>query len=293
MTKKLFFVGLAVMALLATVSLTMAQPGGGPGQGGRGQGGAGGRGQGGPAAGGMMMGGGGAMGILFNEEARKELGITDEQAQKLRDASRTAFEGMARPQEGQRPDPAQMREQMQKMQDAMRKNLEANLSSEQVAKLDVMTFQRSGGLEGPMVNAESLRALNLTDDQKAKLQAAQEKRMEAMAAMRPAEGTNIREMSQDERAAFIAKMQEAGQKANEAFQAELKSILTAEQVAKAESLMKNVPEYLQQRAPAGRTGNREGGGLNWTPGQGTRGENPNREQPRERGNRGNNRQFPG
>jgi hypothetical protein len=119
-----------------------------------------------------------------------------------------------------------------------------------------------------------------------------------MMAMRPAEGTNFRDMSQEEREAFGARMREAGEKANEAFQAELKGILSKEQVAKADELMKNVPEYLQQRAPGqGQGQGNRGGNLDgWRPGQGgPREANPNREQ---RGSRGGDRpaggrQFPG
>ena len=290
MTKRMFVLSFAVLALFAVASMAVAQP---P-QGGRGQGGFGGQG-GGPMGGGMMMGGGGAMGILFNEDARTELGITEEQIQKLREAGEAMRGSFTPPAPGERPDPAQMREQMQKMQADMRKNLEATLSKEQVGKLDVMNFQRSGGLESPFVNVESLRALNLTDDQKTKFAAAQEKRMTAM---RPPEGFNFREASQEERQAQFEKMREAGEKANEAFQAELKGVLSKEQVAKAEELMKNVPEYLQQRAPGqGQGQGNRGGNLDgWRPGQGgPREANPNREQ---RGGRGGDRpagdrRFPG
>ena len=282
MTKRMFVSSFAVLALFAVASMAVAQPPQGRGQGGM--------------MGGPMGGGGGAFGILFNADARAELGITEEQIQKLREAGEAMRGSFTPPTPGERPDPARMREQMQKMQADMRKNLETTLSKEQVGKMDVMVFQQSGGLEGPMVNAESLRVLNLTDDQKAKLQAAQEKRMEAMMAMRPAEGFDFRTASQEERDAFMAKMREAGEKANEAFQAELKGVLSKEQVAKADELMKNVPEYLQQRGP-GRgqgQGNRGGNLDGWRPGQGPREANPNRE---ERGNRGNRpagaRQFPG
>ena len=290
MTKRMFVLSFAVLALFAVASMAVAQP---P-QGGRGQGGFGG----GPMGGGMMMGGGGAMGILMNEDARTELGITEEQGQKLREAGAAMREAFTPPAQGERPDPAQMQAQMQRIQADMRKNLEATLSKEQVGKLDVMVFQRSGGLESPMVNAESLRALNLTDDQKAKLQAAQEKRMQAMMAARPAENFDFRTASQEERQAQMAKMREVGEKANEAFQAELKGVLSKEQVAKAEELMKNVPEYLQQRGPGQGQGQgqRNRGNLDgWQPGQGgPREANPNREERGNRGNRtGGGRQFPG
>ena len=299
MTKKTFLVSFAILALVAMASTTMAQPGGGRGPGGGpGGGGPGGGGPGMMMGGGpgMMMGGGGAMGILFNEDARKELGISEDQMEKLREAGRAMMETMRPPQGGGQngpPDFAQMREQMQKMQTESRKNLETVLSGEQVGKLDVMVFQRSGGLEGPMANVETLRALNLTDDQKKKLEEAQEKMMTAM----PRPDRNIMELPEDERRAQFEKMREAGTKAREAYQAEVKATLTKEQVAKAGELMKNVPEYLQQRGgpggPGGPGAQRRGNNLDgWIPGGGPRGENPNREQRQDRGNRSG-RQFPG
>lgn len=198
------------------------------------------------------------------------------------------MESMPRPERGQQdgpPDFTQMREQMQKMQEESRKVIESVLTADQLTKYDVMVFQQSGGLDSPMINVNSLRALSLTDDQKAKIEAAQEKVRAAM------QGFDFRNASEEERNAQMEKMRAA----REEFQATLKSILTADQLAKAEELMNDVPEYLQQRrgGPGG-PGGRQGGGLDgWQPGQGPRGENPNREQ---RGNRGGSReggrQFP-
>jgi hypothetical protein len=208
---------------------------------------------------------------------------------------------------------AQMREQMQARQAEMRKNLEATLSADQVAKLDVMVFQRSGGLNpqppaggpggagaGPgaggarggfgMINVENLRALGLTDDQKKKIEEAQEK---MRTAVRPPEGFNFRDATPEERQAQIEKMREVGQKAGEEFRATLNGILTARQKARAEELMKNVPEYLQRPAPGQGGQGRQGGNLNnFQPGSGVPGQNPNREQRQQRTNTGN-RQFPG
>lgn len=219
------------------------QPGAASGERGGGRGGPGG----GPGGGrGGMMGGG--MEILMNnEEARNELGVTDEQKQKLEEADRVMRESMPRPEEGQRPDPTQRREQMEKMQTESRKIIEAELSAEQLAKLDVMIFQQSGGLDGRRINVDSLRALDLTDDQKAKIQDALEK-MNA-----DTQGISFRDASEEDR----QKMQTA----REEFQAALKSVLTEKQLAKTEELMQNVPEYLQrQGGPGGPGGGRPGQG---------------------------------
>ncbi|MCL2117475.1 MAG: Spy/CpxP family protein refolding chaperone [Planctomycetaceae bacterium] len=305
MRKRMFLASFAVLALIATATMVMAQPGGGQGRPG-GQGGQGGPGGPGGPGGGMMM-GGTAMGVLFNEEARTALGITQDQMEKLQEAGQALFANMPRPQQGQAPDMAQMREQMQKIQAEGRKNLESILSADQVTKMDVMVFQSSGGLNPPaqtaggpgsmgfgmggMVGVESLRALNLTEDQKKKVQEAQDKMMEAM---RPQGGMpDFQNMTQEERQAFGARMQEAGQKARGEFYAAVKGTLTDAQKAKAEELMKDVPQYLQRPAP-GQGGNRPGGNLNnFRPGEGAPGTNPNREQRQQRGGAGGGRQFPG
>ena len=161
-----------------------------------------------------------------------------------------------------------------------------------------MVFQRSGGLEGNAISVETLRVLNLTDDQKTKFAAAQQKLTEATLPVGRGGGNagragntagaapNTPALTPEQ----IAANTEANAKAREAFQAELKGILTKEQVAKAEELMKNVPEYLQQQqrggaggvgqgnAPGARGGNAAGTGAgrggnqgNAPTGTGTRG----------------------
>ena len=204
------------------------------------------------------FGGGGAMGILMIEEAQTALGITEEQMQKLQEAGQAMFANMPRPGQGQMPDPTQMREQMQKIQTESRKNLESILSADQVAKLDVMVFQRSGGLNPPVpagdrpgagfgggITIDTLRALDLTDDQKEKAQEAVDQRMETTSALGPAGGgPNLPQLSDDERAA----RREATQKINDEFSAAVNAVLTDDQKIKAEELMKDVPEYLQRPA---------------------------------------------
>lgn len=284
MTKKVFL-SFAVLALFAVASMAVAQPGGARGQGGpQGQGPQGPQGR----QGFQMMGGGGVMGILMNEEARTAIGVTEAQIQAIREAARPTTGDRptpGTPGEG-RPDPAEMQARMQAMQEQMRKAIEEALDDTQVAKLDTMVFQQSGGLEGFGVSADSLRVLGLTDDQKKKLEEAQAKMREAMP--RPEPG--------GERPNF-EQMRETMEKAREAFQAELKGILTAEQTAKAEELMKDVPEYLQRRGPgADGPGNRGNNFGNWQPGDGPQGTNPNREAGRTRspreGGAGTGRQFP-
>ncbi|MCL2348863.1 MAG: hypothetical protein FWC50_11470 [Planctomycetaceae bacterium] len=289
MTKKLLVLSIAVIALTATASLVMAQGPGGPG-GGRGPGGpGGGRGPGGPG-GGMMM---GAAGVLMNEDARKELGITDDQEKKLTEARDQMRASFAPPQggPGQRPDPAQMaqmREQMQKMQTEMRANIEKILNKDQVEKLDVMVFQRSGGLDSPMANNETLRALGLNDEQKKKIDAINEKAFAEMRDMFGA-GGSPRDMSNEERQAMRDKMQ----KSRDARAAEVKAVLTPDQVEKAVKLMDNVPDYLKARPGQGGRGGQGGGFGNYQPGQGGGATNPNREAGRTRQGNGGGRRISG
>jgi hypothetical protein len=99
-------------------------------------------------------------------------------------------------------------------------------------------------------------------------------------------------MSEDDRQAFFTRMQEAGLKARTEFYAAVNGVLTADQKAKGEELMKNVPEYLTRRPQGPGAGNRQGGSLNFTPGQGVPGRNPNREQTPQQRNPGS-RPFPG
>ena len=295
MTKRMFLTSFAVLALLATASMVMAQP---PAGGQRGQGGQGGQGRQAGAPGGQVgqiPGGGfnqgGAMGILAIAEARTALGVTDDQMAKLRPAAPatgaapaanlTAEERAARTAERAA---------------AARKTLEETLTKDQVTKLDIMVFQRAGGLNslnppapttgnanaprgggagfgGAQVTLDSLRALSLTADQTKKFE-------EAQAALRAATPQRAPGGNAGPPAAPTAEETAARQKANADFRAAVSALLTAAQKAKSEELMKDVPTYLrpQTRTPgaggagagAG-AGNRGAGGAGAGTGGGARG----------------------
>jgi len=276
----MFLTSFAVLALLATASMVMAQPGQGGGQ--RGQGGQGGQGRAVGAqppggAGGFQV-GGGAMGILAIAEARTALGVTEDQMTKLRPAA---------PAPGTTPAaPANLTAEERAARTAeraaaARKNLEETLTKDQVTKLDIMVFQRAGGLNslnppaaptagganapraggaafgGAQVTLDSLRALNLTADQTKKFE-------EAQAALRAATptrqgGGNAGGPPAQPTAEELA----ARQKANADFRAAVSALLTDAQKAKAEELMKDVPTFLrpQARTPGA-------GGANAAPGAG-------------------------
>ena len=289
MTKRMFFTSLAVLALFAATSMVMAQPGQGGGQRGQGQGGQGraaGAQPGGP--GGFQV--GGAMGILAIAEARTALGVTEEQMAKLRPAAPAPGAAPAAP---ANLTPEERAARTAERAAAAWKNLEDTLTKDQVAKLDIMVFQRAGGLNslnppaapapggnanaprgggagfgGGQITLDSLRALNLTADQTKKFG-------EAQAALRAAMPTQPRvggnaggppaQLTDEERA--------ARQKANADFRAAVSALLTDAQKAKAEELMKDVPSYLrpQPRTPGAGAGNRGAGAGNRGAGGGARG----------------------
>ena len=280
MTKRMFLTSFAVLALVATASMVLAQQGGQGRQAGQGrQGGQG------PQAGQNFQGGLQA-GILGIADARTALGVTDDQWQKYQDATRAIREANPAPARTgggapATPDPAAQaaaRERTQKIAAETRKNLESILSKEQVEKYDAMVFQRTGGLNPPApaaggpgagggagfaggagnaITVDSLRALNLTDDQKKKVQEAIDKRAEATRALGPAAGgPNAPQQTQEERTA----RREATQKISGEFFAAVKAALTDAQKAKAEELMKDVPEFLRPQRPAGAGANAPGSG---------------------------------
>ena len=286
--KRMFLTSFVVLALLATASMVMAQPGQGGGQGGgqRAQGGAGFQG----GAGGFQQPGAGLPAVLAIAGARDALKIDADAWQKLQDAAtavRTANPGPARAGGGAgappaAPDPAAQaaaRERQQKIAAETRAAIEGILSKDQVTQMDVMTFQRTGGLNPPApttagpnaaaggfaggaggaaITVDSLRALELTDAQKTKVQEAIAKRTADTAALGPAAGgPGGNQATAEERAA----RREATQKINEEFLAAVKAALTDAQKAKAEELMKDVPTFLRpQRPGAGGAGAPGGAG---------------------------------
>jgi len=256
---------------------------------------------------------GGHLGVLTNPEARTAMGVTDDQMQKLAAARQEMLANMPRPQQS---DAAQMRQHLQRMLTESRKVLEKTLSADQVSQLDVMVFQGAGGLNPPAQNpdgtggmrlgggihVESLRALNLTDDQKAKIQAAQDQMMEAMITL--PQRFNFQNATPEEMQNFRNKMQEISQNANREFRTLVNGTLTDAQKVKGQEMMNHVPAFLQRRSPGrqpgvlwqprGTGGEPNRGNLdNFVPGQGVPGQNPNREQIPQHSPRSGGIQFPG
>lgn len=255
--------------------------------------------------------GGGVMSVLTNEQAQKDLGLSEDQISKLREAGEKLFSQMRPPQGqggqgrgqrgegggGNRPafDPEQFRARMEQMQKETRSAIEGILNSDQIQKLDVMVFQSSGGLDSPFINVENLRVLNLTDDQKKKITDLQASSMrEGMRRME-----EFQNMSEEERRTAMEEARERMQASREKQKSEILAVLTDEQKTKAASLSSETPDYLKRQergGPGGPRGGREGRNArdfgDWTPGQGGgEGRNASGEARRERPRQG--RSFPG
>lgn len=279
---------LVAMTVLATTAY--AQPGGGRG---RGPGGPGG------GPGGPGMGPGGPGMAVLDEEFRTQLGLTEEQTQKMREAFRETFrppqggpQGGPRgggPGDGPRQRPTreqmdQIRADMEKRQDEMQTKIKGILSTEQFEKYRVLSFQTVGGLDSPFLNEKLLDVVNLNDEQKAKIKAIAEERNEAFRKRmeeNPVNWEDLRGMSEEQRRAAFEKRRTEAEEFNKQFREKMTGVLTAEQKEKAEKMTEGAKE-LREKMESGRRDRRGGergegreyrpGNDSWRPGQGARGE---------------------
>lgn len=141
-----------------------------------------GRGPGGFGGGGF---GGGPLGVLRDQGAREELGITDDQMEKLQDIQRKSFEqmremfsGMRDLSEDERRERfAEMREKMTKAQEEMQTKIDDVLLPQQRDRLKQIALQQRMrfGAQNAMGSPEIAKELGITDEQREKLrQVAQE-----------------------------------------------------------------------------------------------------------------------
>ena len=177
MTTSVLAVGLA-MCLAGSV---MAQPrGGGGGRGGQG-------GFGGGGFGGFGGGGGGTLMLLFDENVRKDLGVTDDQWQRLQDGQRkmqermgTAFQGLRDLSEEQRT--ARFEEIRKQSQDAQ-KELENILTAAQrdrLKQIGVQSRLNRGNAADALSSDELSQDLGLTDADKDRIRKANEEAQEEL-----------------------------------------------------------------------------------------------------------------
>lgn len=221
----LVMVGLLSLATWGGIVRRRRAPEGGQGQGG----GFRGRGRG-------MMGfpGGGLLLLLHNESVQKDLQLTPEQIDKLKELGKTTVEG-GREQWAKLRDlspedrQAKMKELRPKMQargEEIKKKVEAILTTQQLARLKEIRLQADG--PAALVNADVVKALNLTDEQKEKIKTLRQQ----VADLRKEAGKLSREERQKKRAEMMEKMQ----KLREKVLADIVALLTPEQRAQLEKL---------------------------------------------------------
>lgn len=156
------------------------------------------------------------------------------------------------------------------------------VTTEQKAKARTLTFQAMGGLDSPMINMDSISALNLSDEQKEKAGEAF-KSMEKERIAQMEEGLKLIEkaiekgganMSEEDRRALEEEgraLQSRIIATGKTLGTKLRAHLTAEQIELEKHLMANRPAYLPRlpRQMRGDFTEQYSPGLDsWTPGQG-------------------------
>ncbi|MCL2306506.1 MAG: Spy/CpxP family protein refolding chaperone [Planctomycetaceae bacterium] len=284
------------MLFLSACSGFVFAQGFGPG-GGRGPG------PGGPGGPGMMMGGPG-LAILFSEENRQDIGLSDKQVEDIR----AAFRDM-RPQQGQafpgrdatEAERQKFREQMQERLNETIKKVESILTKEQLEKSRIRAFQAGQGFGSLGMSPFAQAALDITDSQREKIRGFQQESMDKMRTFmeqnRPA--TSVADMTPDERRQYFEsmqpKMRQFMEENRKEMETKIQGILTDAQKKLGEKFISETPDYIQKAIEAGPRGpmNRGGGGQqepgggyrpnagSWRPGQGvpSRGETPEKRFP--------------
>jgi Spy/CpxP family protein refolding chaperone len=250
-----FAIALVTLATVAFATDLQAQ-----GQRGQGQG----QGRGGRGMGGMMGGpgggpGGGMLMLLMNEAVQKEIELTadqKEQFQKIRtesqEAMRTRMGDMQNlSQEERRAKMQEMRKEMEETAAKTQKKVEGILLPHQLKRIKEIQVQMQG--LRALANPEVAKELGLTEEQQAKIKAANE---EAMKAMQEMFQGGMRNLSQEERTAAREKMD----KAQKDTETKLMEVLTAEQKEKLEKMKgeKFDTSTLMRGFGGGQGGNRRG-----------------------------------
>lgn len=165
MKRWISFVAVAV-AMCVVAGDASAQPGRGRGAGGFG----------GPGGGF----GGGALGVLRDEAAREELGVTEDQMEKLQEIQRKSgeqmremFSGMRDLSEDERRERfADLREKMTKQQEEMQSQIDDVLLPQQRDRLKQIALQQRMrfGAQNALGSPEVAKELGITDEQREKLQ---------------------------------------------------------------------------------------------------------------------------
>jgi len=133
---------------------------------------------------------GGPVGVLRDEQAREELGITEDQMEKLQDIQRKAGERMREMFSGMRDLPederrerfAEMREKMTEQQAELQKEVDEVLLPQQRDRLRQISLQQRMrfGAQNALASPDVAKELGITDEQREKLQKAAEEAQEEL-----------------------------------------------------------------------------------------------------------------
>jgi hypothetical protein len=228
--------------------------------------------------------------IAKDKNVCNELGFTDEQAAALktaRDAVQAqillnASKYVSRFKSMSEADHKSIQEDLEKDLQRITNHVDTLTTPEQKKSVQKLVFQGMGGLNSPIINLDSLSALNLTDEQKNKATTTF-KNMESERVAQMEEGLKLVEkaiafggvnMSEEDRKkieaegkALQARILETGQKLGN----QLRSYLTEEQRELEQNLLANRPKYLPPlpRQLRGDFTQQYTPGLDsWAPGQG-------------------------
>lgn len=259
---------LIVFFVTACVSVVTAQPGG-PG------------GPGGPGPGGMND----AMRLLGDDTVKSQLGLSEEQVQKLQSIAeeyRPGRQGQGRqqrqprqPRQGQerqgrqdRPGPPsqedmqRFRAEMEKRIEEMQSKINEVLTPEQQEKLKVLRFQAVGGLDSPFFNSRMLESVVvLTAEQKDQIRKIEDERGKTIREAMEKRMANVdfRGLTDEQRREFFEKGRAEMETLNKKFNEQIQAVLTTEQLEKVKKLTEE-GKSLYERLSADRRGPRGPGG---------------------------------
>lgn len=232
------------------------------------------------------------MGAVDNENFRKELGMTDDQVNAMRQTrNEIGFEAMTKMAplverfKNMTPeDQPKIEADLVQAFDGYRLKIEGSVPEEMLGKARVLNFQAMGGLDSPMLNMDMISTLDLDDAQKEKAQKIL-KDMEAERAQNMEDGFALfekaiakgKDMTDEDRAALetearamMARTFALSKKLGD----NVRGILTDTQKKRAENLMATRPDFLGP-LPKEMRGEEEGaykpGEDSWKPGEGAPG----------------------
>jgi Spy/CpxP family protein refolding chaperone len=170
------------------------------------------------------MGPGGGLFLLRLDQVQKELNLSDEQKEKIKELAKNLMPG--RPPEGQRPS----REDRQAMIEKTRKKLAEILKPEQMERFKQIEIQVQGA--AALMDPEVAKTLAITEDQKAKLKALRDEAGEKIRKI----FDSMRDLSPEEREAKRTENQEKMRQMQKEVMEKALAVLTSDQREKFEKM---------------------------------------------------------